>query len=888
MKLAVLCTQLLLFLNSFISAQAPYINSSIAETQFSKITESDMEVIKSKRILFASRSFGLNLINGIERLAKRDPIYNILDSYVRYDVFNAGGNLNIIPPDIYTKKNIVHFLATASPNTTRLFELKKLITSEPHYFQDDIHVAFAFQHNIQNTDFEEYTEIIDTLQKQFPHNKIIYTTAACMDSTHKQENELNNIFNTKMRQKYKGKVPLYDLGYILTNDSSCGIDFCPGYSTDPSGVHPNTEIAEELMAKAFLVMMYELFCKQPVCTKTIPGPVPQNIRIHSVSNNSLRFTWTTAASDCPILQYMIKRDGVVVGYSTGMGFSDHNLVDGIEYSYQIATVTSNSLISEYSPAVSFKTTIDTIKPVVLAIPQPTNNDSIKIIFSEKIDSLSAVTSGNITFKPDLKINKIKVEDSILTLFVNEMKENITYVMALKDIADRSVNKNKIASSSYVVTYKKLDIQSPDGYWTFNGHLQDSSIYKNHAQWVGEPQYAKGIADSCLEFSGTNDGGYVTLPLNVMSDSLCQVTFAVWVKKKDQEKGGKILLKHVNLDMTVNGVFSGYAFNVDGSRSDIYAKSASMKDTNWHHYAMVYDGNTLFGYIDGVIKSRKSLTGAVRNNANTIYLGKDPWGTTFNGFIDELQLFKWALDSCQIPQIMFKNVNIPNDSFAVRALLDANGLAEKRVDGVAVFDSSKRVVELYIQEGGITAITWHIGVLTKLRVLHCYGDRKQKFPLLKSIAPEISNCKSLRQLLVNQNELTELPEKIISLDSLTNLSIGDNKLCNLNDNVKKWADKFDPDWNTTQNCTDVNPYINHFEKKYFKIEQKKNEIRINTEKKGALNKIKLVDLSGRIKRPDLMSEETVVWKFQKQAGCIYFLICSFQGQTVIKKVNIYER
>lgn len=888
MKIAILCLQFLLVLNSFNFAQTPYINTSVTETEFLKITESDMQIIKSKRILFASRSFGLNLINGLERLAKRNPIYNILDSYVKYDVFNAGGNLNIIPPDIYTKKNIVHFLATASPNMTRLLELKKLITEGPHYFQDYIHVAFAFQHNIQDTDFEQYTGIIDTLKKQFPHIKIIYTTASCMDSTHSQENEYNNIFNIKMRQKYKGKVPLYDLGFILTNDSSCGIDFCPGYSTDPSGVHPNTEIAEELMAKAFLVMMYELFCKQPVCTKTISGPVPQNIRLHNVSNNSLRFTWSIAASDCPILQYMIKRDGVVVGYSTGMGFSDHNLVDGKAYSYQIATLSSNSLISEYSPAVSFSTTIDTIRPVVLGIPQPSDNDSIKIIFSEKIDSSSAVASSNIAFKPELGIKEIKVEDSILTLFVNEMKEDIPYVMALQDIADCSINKNKLDSSSYVVTYKKLDVQSPDGYWTFNGHLQDSSTNKNHAQWIGESKYATGLADSCLEFSGTEDGGYVTLPLNVLQDSLCQVTFAVWAKKKEQDKGGKILLKHVNVDMTVNSVFSGYTFNVDGSRSDIYAASPSIKDTNWHHYAMVYDGNNLFGYIDGVIKSRKSLTGTVRNNANTIYIGKDPWGTTFNGYIDELQFFKWALDSCQIPQIMFKNVSIPNDSLAVRALLDANGLVGKKVDGVAVFDSSKRVVELYIQEGGITAITWHIGVLTKLRVLHCYGDRKQSFQLLKSIAPEISNCKSLRQLLVNQNELTGLPEQIIALDSLTNLSIGDNKICSLKDNVKKWADKFDPDWNTTQNCTDIKSNVKTLDKKSFKIEQKKNEIRINTDRKGALNKVKLVDLSGRILKPDLMSEETVVWKFQKQTSGICILVCSFQGQTVIKKVNLYER
>ena len=85
------------------AGDAPYVNSAIADEHFGGITAADMEVIRSKRFLFASRSFGLNLRGGLTSLAKKDPKLDILSSLRSFDVNNAGGDVSIIPHDVFDR-----------------------------------------------------------------------------------------------------------------------------------------------------------------------------------------------------------------------------------------------------------------------------------------------------------------------------------------------------------------------------------------------------------------------------------------------------------------------------------------------------------------------------------------------------------------------------------------------------------------------------------------------------------------------------------------------------------------------------------------------------------------------------------------------------------------
>ncbi len=127
---------------------------------------------------------------------------------------------------------------------------------------------------------------------------------------------------------------------------------------------------------------------------------------------------------------------------------------------------------------------------------------------------------------------------------------------------------------------------------------------------------------------------------------------------------------------------------------------------------------------------------------------------------------------------------------MRAILDANGLTKKEVDGVSVVKNG-RIVELFLQEGSIAELPDAIGGLTALRKLHVYGDRTLNLPLLKKASPAIGKCTEIEELLLNQNDLTTLPAEIASLQKLRNLSVAENHLAGLPPEVTAWAPKFDP-------------------------------------------------------------------------------------------------
>jgi hypothetical protein len=236
-----------------------YVDSKTAKEHFNEVTAEDMEMLRGKKILFASRSFGLNLCSGLRALAAQDKKYEFLSSYQRYDVFKAGGDVSVIPADAYREKNFVHFLASAWPLTKRVDEIDQLLRQKPHEFGKTVDIVIIFYHMSTPEAFEHYASKMDALRRDFPKIKFIYVTAGFMAESRAKENEPSHAFSEKVRARYKGQVPLYDLGAILSDDFRAGHAYCPEYSKDPAGVHPNLPAGETMMAKGFLLVLRDAF-----------------------------------------------------------------------------------------------------------------------------------------------------------------------------------------------------------------------------------------------------------------------------------------------------------------------------------------------------------------------------------------------------------------------------------------------------------------------------------------------------------------------------------------------------------------------------------------------------------------------------------------------------
>lgn len=241
------------------SGHSPFVDSQAVKDRFADITDSYMELLRSKKILFASRSFGLNMCNGLKALARQDAKYEFLSSYQRFDVFKAGGDVSVIPADAFDRANFVHFLATYWPHTKRVDEMDRLMREAPHQFGKKVDVAIIYFHTALPKAFDHYAAKMDALRADFPQVHFIYVTAGFMAASRAKDNENAHAFSEKVRARYKGKVPVYDLGAILSDDFRSGHAFCPEYSKDPVGVHPNLDAGQTMMAKAFLLVLRDIF-----------------------------------------------------------------------------------------------------------------------------------------------------------------------------------------------------------------------------------------------------------------------------------------------------------------------------------------------------------------------------------------------------------------------------------------------------------------------------------------------------------------------------------------------------------------------------------------------------------------------------------------------------
>lgn len=108
-----------------------------------------------------------------------------------------------------------------------------------------------------------------------------------------------------------------------------------------------------------------------------------------------------------------------------------------------------------------------------------------------------------------------------------------------------------------------------------------------------------------------------------------------------------------------------------------------------------------------------------------------------------------------------------DSLAVRAILDANGLDSIRVKNVAV-EENGRIVRLLLENKSLYTIPSDIGKLTGLLSLRLRSN------ILTSLPNEIQNCSLLVNLNCSRNQISNL-SMIVNLNKMVCLQIYENDL-----------------------------------------------------------------------------------------------------------------
>lgn len=178
-----------------------------------------------------------------------------------------------------------------------------------------------------------------------------------------------------------------------------------------------------------------------------------------------------------------------------------------------------------------------------------------------------------------------------------------------------------------ITDLKLEIGTIDsGMLYTNNQIIDSSGY-GHNGWTIDteitsttPRYKSAIVcNGANPASNTLTGAeyfFGNLPMPASS----AITVAWWGKNDNYSRGGIFETTASTFTATTGMVPSDYnttaianwdtTFRVYNGSSSVNIYSSFVKDGNWHHHAIVFDGANVYYYCDGIVETSGTLTGTI--------------------------------------------------------------------------------------------------------------------------------------------------------------------------------------------------------------------------------------------------------------------------------------
>jgi hypothetical protein len=192
------------------------------------------------------------------------------------------------------------------------------------------------------------------------------------------------------------------------------------------------------------------------------------------------------------------------------------------------------------------------------------------------------------------------------------------------------------------------------FYPFNGDADDASGNGHDGVLYGPvPTFDRfGNATSAYRFDGSND--YISIssfPLLTADFSYC-----AWVK---------FLGGHGISTFGINGPDPGHTWNFtydpgrdrwdmwDNSNSSWYTRDDI--DSAWTFVVVVYDGDTQYLYVDGVLLNSRSVRTPISSRSGrSLWLGSAGTWQFLNGIIDDIRVYRRALNQSEIRALYTEN------------------------------------------------------------------------------------------------------------------------------------------------------------------------------------------------------------------------------------------
>ena len=205
-----------------------------------------------------------------------------------------------------------------------------------------------------------------------------------------------------------------------------------------------------------------------------------------------------------------------------------------------------------------------------------------------------------------------------------------------------------------------------GFWTMDrGDIQgavvkDVSGENNHGKIGGDPKIVQGKIEEALDFDGNDD--FVELP-NLGNEPA--VSVEVWAIADQPFPDIRGLVSTFDPPQWKAGSvhFKFEANNIDVLKNDGGRIQIPAEPNIWYHIAYTSDTeiNELKLYVNGELINKVN-TGKELNNLTSLRIGSEHEGRYFPGILDEVRIYKRALNEKEIQQ----NYRVTANSLAVIA------------------------------------------------------------------------------------------------------------------------------------------------------------------------------------------------------------------------------
>jgi hypothetical protein len=408
---------------------------------------------------------------------------------------------------------------------------------------------------------------------------------------------------------------------------------------------------------------------------SVQPTAPSNLAA-SASTGSVLLTWDAASDNTAVVRYNVHRAAAAnvtpspanrVGQSTTTSFTDTGFATGTYY----YVVTAEDAAGNVGPKSNetFTSVFEDATPPTVAIASPGSGAVLTGVAS--VSAAAGDDIGVLGVQFLLDGASLNAEDTVppfTTDWNTGQNANGPHVLAARA---RDARGNMTTSAGVPVTVSNSGIPNLQLAYSLDEGagtvIHDSSGNANRGTLVAGT-WSSGHTGSALSYDGASD--YTTTPsapsINVVTSGL---TLSMWVNITAGSALDYVLLSKPWTNGTIGNPSYQYGLEYDangahtidflfGDTLNTVRGPYSIVPTTggWTHVAFTYDGTTVKGYLDGVLKIAAPADGQIQTRSTNLLLGVDPaLGQGFKGKLDDVRIYNRALTQLEIQTDMGKAV-----------------------------------------------------------------------------------------------------------------------------------------------------------------------------------------------------------------------------------------